>query len=257
MAAPLDPRVAPAPPSALQKFLDEHAAGFSAESLAPTERERMRYEEMLTARRDKEIQRIHQLKAEAQQALQNMAGQNGLAQMMQRRDMIEKAEMQAAMQQSALNYGMQEHSFVAKKPMVPNFPNMSIQRPTEPTPLDATGDSARQAQDHGLMNMNQIARAKYAPLFDLLDIKLRFTHAGLSGMIKQWVIAKMGKDGRMIRQEWTAPSRDTACSLRTWDAMVAELLDEVARRDGVEINTEHSADPAVTRDEASGSAGHP
>lgn len=246
-------------PADFQQVLNDHINQFGIESLEPKERERARYEEVLTMRRDREIERIQQLKMEAQQALQNLAGGQGnaLANMMMQRDALNQQMMQYGSGAAHLQQAMQEHSFVAKKPM---FQNAVVREPTGPTPIDATGDAARQAQDHGLMNMNQIARAKYAPLFDLLDIKLRFTHAGVSGMVKQWVIAKFGKNGLVCRQEWTAPNHDPGCSLRTWDAMVAELLDEVARRDGVEIQRSDEPDTAgaeVAGQQVAGSAGNP
>lgn len=93
------------------------------------------------------------------------------------------------------------------------------------------------AQDIALMSMNPIARHKYEALFRILEIKVRFANL-VRGVDCSWILVKEVPDASPVRQEWTAPSKDPGCSLKTWDAMVAELLDEVARRGGVDVTTD-------------------
>lgn len=129
---------------------------------------------------------------------------------------------------------------------------------TTPPPLDEESPRADEAQAHGLAMMNPIARHRFDGIIKLMGIKVRYTTASMSRDVHQWILARMGKDGRMIRQEWTAPSQDPGCSLRTWEAMIGEFLDEVARRDGNEIpkDTDQHHSVAGTGNEAAGSAGN-
>src|SRR5579859_3442787 len=74
-----------------------------------------------------------------------------------------------------------------------------------PPPLDEESPRADQAQAEALAMMNPIARIEFEPVLRILGIKVRFTTTAHSVGAKQWILARMGKDGRMIRQEWTAP----------------------------------------------------
>jgi hypothetical protein len=127
-----------------------------------------------------------------------------------------------------------------------------------PPPLDEESPRADAAQDQGIAKMNPIARHRFEGIIKLMGIKVRYTTASMSRDVHQWILARMGKDGRMIRQEWTAPSKDPGCSLRTWEAMIGEFLDEVARRDGIEIptDTDKHNGPSGAGNEASGSTGN-
>ena len=100
------------------------------------------------------------------------------------------------------------------------------------------------AQMDALGHMNPIAREKFEPLFKLLDIKIRFSRMPW-GKARKWVIAKVPPGELPIRMEWTAPENDPGCALATWDAMVSELLDEVAHRARVETAIPNSAHPPI------------
>lgn len=232
----MDPRVAPPPKTEIDELL--HKMLGSGEVIVP-ERDLEKLKQILAYRRDREreqVEELRRLQNEAMQLHQNVANQQSIAQRM--------AQMQNNHMADSLKYAMQS-------------PRIARSRPDEPAPLDAVGEAARTAQQFGYDNMNQIARMKYEPVMELLDIKLRFTGVRAGSNIKQWIIAKMGKNGTPIRQEWTAPSQDPGCSLRTWDAMMGELLDEVARRDGITVTNDNTADPASAGQQVPSGAGNP
>ncbi|HXS14441.1 MAG TPA: hypothetical protein VN734_17210 [Acidobacteriaceae bacterium] len=102
-----------------------------------------------------------------------------------------------------------------------------------------TPPTAEELQKTALSKMNPIARDKYEPIFKLLEIQIRFV-AG------HWTLFK---DTRT--QSWQAPLGDPGCSLMTWDAMVSELLDEVARG-----TVSGATGPTITGQQVCGSAGH-
>lgn len=136
-------------------------------------------------------------------------------------------------------------------------PNQFLKRPQFPAnspPINvAMGDE--HAQDMALMSMNPIARHKYEELFKILEIKVRFVNM-VRGTFCSWILAKEMPNAGIVRQEWSAPSKDPGCSLRTWDAMVSELMDEVARRGGVDVKTDFDHRPESAGHEANGSSGN-
>lgn len=196
-----------------------------------------------------------------------------LGQMQRAKDLTEQLRaMKNAAQQNMDNMSLQNFQSVyghgiaqgVYKPQFP-MPNFGQQGniaanpvpPAGPPPLDEESPRADAAQDSALKAMNPIARHRFEPVIKLMGIKVRFTNASYT-QVKQWILARMGKDGSMIRQEWTAPSKDPGCSLLTWQAMIGEFLDEVARRDGIEIptgNDQHTSAESAGN-EAAGSVGN-
>lgn len=115
-------------------------------------------------------------------------------------------------------------------------------------PLDEESPRADDAQAQAIKHMNPIARHKFETLFKLLGIKVRMVNMS-RGTGTEWILAKMSSKG-MVRQEWSAPSQDPGCSFRTWDAMVSELLDEITRREGIDVKTDHDYSAEGAGDEA-------
>lgn len=246
-----DPRVAPPPPT-----LDIHALrGLLASPHVPSHTKTQAAAEYMrsqgikigepTEEQRKTQQRVDALVAQIQAEKQHAHAQNQAALLNER--------FAKGQQNTAINVGHMLGAG-ASMPMMPrpgqaSFPSVGAMGfpPSGQPRLDETGPVADQAQKYGLDNMNPIAREKYEPIFKLLDIKIRFTNT-LYGTSRQWLIAKQPTDqgARMIRMEWSSPSTDPGCALATWDAMVAELLDEVARRGDAKQRLPDSAGVAST-----------
>jgi hypothetical protein len=192
-------------------------------------------------------------------ALQNLTQDDQtFAELMLRRAEFQKQiqkQYEAAARNQQMNAVQNLASYMGGKSFVQQHITAAQQCPP---PLDEESPRADKAQELGLAAMNPIARHRFEGIINLMGIKVRFTNAGQSREIKQWILARMGKDGRMIRQEWTAPSKDPGCSLLTWEAMIKEFLDEVARRDGIEIPKDHDEHNSVESagNEAASSAGN-
>lgn len=135
--------------------------------------------------------------------------------------------------QLAANYGAQQQhqaglgqynaqNFAAQQSA---FQNAYVQPPSPPTDEELL--------ERSLRHMNPIAREKYAPIFKLLDIKMRYTGdtSPIGGREPGWVIQKQAGNGKQFRMTWSSPVNDVGCALSTWDAMVGELLDQCKRAD--------------------------
>lgn len=132
------------------------------------------------------------------------------------------------------------------------FPNAQIRGFDPYRAMELVNSYDQQAQDLALTKMNPIARAKFEPIFKLLDIKIRCA-AEMGGAV--WLIAKMAKNGKMYRQSWGVDTTDPGGSLRVWDCMVSELMDTIARADGYDANT--NSNPEVARQQVPSGAGNP
>ncbi len=121
---------------------------------------------------------------------------------------------------------------------------------------EAQQEEAQQeeAQKEGLSKMNPIAREKFAPVFKLLEIRVRYVNNIRSGD-SHWVIQKATRSGLQYRQEWSAPAHDPGCSLAAWDAMVGELLDNIKKADNG--NATDNNRTAVAGHQADSRAGTP
>lgn len=105
-------------------------------------------------------------------------------------------------------------------------------QPPGPPPAPPTENELHRT---AVLQMNALARHKYEGLFKILEIKIVHLSKSFGGSV--WRMSKKTSHG-IATQEWSAPSKDPACSLRMWDAMVAELMDEVTRREGIDVTTD-------------------
>lgn len=195
------------------------------------------------------------------QAMQNAAMQNAAMQNAAQQGGMQNANW--AGQGIANGYGQYAPFAAPAAPPPPNaqvYTNIQTQNGINAAiPLDEESERADAAQQEALKNMNPLARFKYEALFRVLEIKVRYVPMGRSSVAgSQWILAKFVRDkGVPVRQEWSAPSKDPGCSLKTWDAMMSELMDEVTRREGIDVTTDFDYRAESAGDETASSAGNP
>lgn len=227
-------------------------------AISPTDRERIRYEDEM--RRSAERTKREILLKQRAIGLQNQILKD--AAHIDRMGMGGNLanQMQQAMQNSGFSQNDIYRYLSGNRDAFMSPPNFSgagtyTTTTVSPPALDEVSERADEAQKDALAAMNPLARFKFQELFKILEIKVRFTNmARAAGGGTAWILAKMGADGKMIRQEWSAPSKDPGCSLRTWEAMMGELMDEITRRKGIHVETDTDNSVAGTGSEGSGSS---
>jgi hypothetical protein len=84
-------------------------------------------------------------------------------------------------------------------------------------------------QASALAKMNPIARDKFEPLFQMMNIQVRFEVSPHWTSASMWRLTRVEPGKPVVSMSWSAPNTDPGCGLATWDAMVSELLDEITR----------------------------
>lgn len=241
-----DPRVAPPPaPDPMALIRDVMRSGMSE-----ADRQRFAQQFMLAERAKRDEKALH-VQQQIDRALMDL-----------RREHMEAQRLANEHALDAMKYGSGLHSesvaasagFMPptdwKNMQIPNIGNQpfvgfSHAGPENPSVL----------QERALKQMNPIARDKFEPLFEMMNIQVRYAVSPHWNSSNMWELRRIEPGKPVVTMSWSAPDHDPGCGLATWDAMVSELLDEITRCANNQLPS--AAGPTITGQQICGSAGTP
>lgn len=232
-----DPRVAPPPaPDPIALIRDVMRSGM-------TEADRQRFaQQFMLAERAKRDEKALHVQQQIDRALMD----------------LQREHAEAQRQAADLNLHSESVAASAGFMPPPDWKNMQIpnigNQPFVGFP-HAGPENPSVLQERALKQMNPIARDKFEPLFEMMNIQVRYAVSPHWNSSNMWELRRIEPGKPVVTMSWSAPDHDPGCGLATWDAMVSELLDEITRCANNQLPS--ATGPTITGQQICGSAGTP